>query len=221
MSIRERIAFLKNKLPENVKLVAVSKFHSGEAIMEAYRAGVRIFGENRAQELIAKQKVLPDDMEWHFIGTLQKNKVKDIAPFVHTIQSVDSLKLLQEIDKQAGKHSRIIHVLLEIHIAGEESKHGYTPEECKEMLAKEDLAAYPNIRIAGLMGMATFTDDREQVRNEFRTLCSLFKELKSSFFENSNDFTELSMGMTGDYEIAISEGSTMVRIGSYIFGERI
>jgi pyridoxal phosphate enzyme (YggS family) len=222
MSIASRIAFLKDKLPENVKLVAVSKFHSVEVITEAYQAGLRIFGENRAQELTAKQKCLPDDIEWHFIGTLQKNKVKDIVPFVHTIHSVDSLKLLQEIDKQAAAQSRTVRVLLEIHIAKEKNKHGFTPEECKEMLARENITtAYPNIRICGLMGMATFTDDKEQVRKEFRTLATLFKEWRSSFFANADFFTELSMGMTGDYEIAVSEGSTMVRIGSYVFGERI
>ncbi|MDR2809366.1 MAG: YggS family pyridoxal phosphate-dependent enzyme [Tannerellaceae bacterium] len=220
MSVSSRIAFLRNKLPSNVKLIAVSKFRSVEAIMEAYETGLRLLGENRAQELIAKQKVLPDDIEWHFIGSLQKNKVKDIAPFVHTIHSVDSLKLLQEIDKQAGKQLRIIHVLLEIHIAREKSKHGFIPEECRNMLEKEDMTAYPNIRICGLMGMATFTDEKEQVRKEFRSLCSFFQEFKSSFFANCDYFTELSMGMTDDYEIAVSEGSTMVRIGSYIFGER-
>ncbi|MDR1919846.1 MAG: YggS family pyridoxal phosphate-dependent enzyme [Tannerellaceae bacterium] len=221
MSIASRIAILKNKLPENVKLIAVSKFHPAETILEAYGAGLRAFGESRAQELMAKQKLLPDDIEWHFIGSLQKNKVKDLAPFVHTIHSVDSLALLQEINKQAGKHARVIRVLLEIHIAREESKHGFRPQACKDMLANEDLAAYPNIRIVGLMGMATFTDDKEAVRKEFRTLHRLLKEWKLFYFEDEPCFTELSMGMTADYEIAIDEGSTMVRIGSYIFGERI
>jgi pyridoxal phosphate enzyme (YggS family) len=221
MSIRSRIAFLKDKLPENVKLVAVSKFRPAEDIMEAYQAGARIFGENRAQELTAKQKILPDDIEWHFIGSLQKNKVKDIAPFIHTIQSVDSPELLQEIDKQAAKQSRIIHVLIEIHIAREESKHGFTPEECTGILTEKDMiTACRNIRICGLMGMATFTDDKEQIRKEFQTLYRLFKDLRSSCFKDRDYFAELSMGMTGDYEIALSEGSTMVRIGSYIFGER-
>ncbi|MDR1645203.1 MAG: YggS family pyridoxal phosphate-dependent enzyme [Tannerellaceae bacterium] len=218
MSIRSKIKFLKEKLPANIKVVAVSKFRSAEDIMEAYGAGQRIFGENRAQELTAKKKILPDDIEWHFIGPLQSNKVKDIAPFVHTIQSVDSLKLLQEIDKQAARQSRTIRVLLEIHIAEEKNKHGFLPEECKDLLANENIQdRFPRIRIGGLMGMATFTDDKEQVRKEFRSLYSLFGELKSSFFESSGDFTEVSMGMTGDYEIAISEGSTMVRIGSFIF----
>ncbi|MDR1356079.1 MAG: YggS family pyridoxal phosphate-dependent enzyme [Tannerellaceae bacterium] len=221
MSIRSQIDFLKDKLSDDVKIVAVSKFHSAECIAEAYRAGLRIFGENRAQELIAKRKVLPDDIEWHFIGPLQTNKVKDIAPFVHTIQSVDSLKLLQEIDRQAAKQSRIIRILLEIRIAEEESKHGFIPEKCEKILANENVIAnFPNIRIGGLMGMATFTEDEEQIRKEFRLLHDLFKDYKSSFFEKCDHFTELSMGMTGDYEIAISEGSTMVRIGSLIFGDR-
>ncbi|MDR1555515.1 MAG: YggS family pyridoxal phosphate-dependent enzyme [Tannerellaceae bacterium] len=221
MSISSRIAFLKEKLPDQVKLVAVSKFHPAEKLREAYEAGIRIFGENRVQELVAKRKLLPDDIEWHFIGPLQKNKVKDIAPFIHTIQSVDSLGLLQEIDKQAARQARVIHVLMEIHIAMEESKHGFTPEECTEILAKKDLlSAYRNIRIDGLMGMATFTTNREQIRKEFHSLYNLFKELKSTCFKDSGYFTELSMGMTGDYEIALSEGSTMLRIGSYIFGEQ-
>jgi pyridoxal phosphate enzyme (YggS family) len=220
MNISSKIASLRDKLPSDVKLIAVSKSHSVEAIMEAYKTGLRLFGENRTQELIAKQKILPNDIEWHFIGSLQKNKVKNIAPFVHTIHSVDSLKLLQEIDKQAGKQSRIIQVLLEIHIAREESKHGFIPEECTNMLEKDDMTAYPNIHICGLMGMATFTDDKEQVRKEYHTLCTLFQKFKSSFFANCNYFTELSMGMTNDYEIAVSEGSTMVRIGRYIFDER-
>jgi pyridoxal phosphate enzyme (YggS family) len=221
MSIRSRIDFLKDILPDDVKIVAVSKFHPAEYITEAYQAGLRVFAENRAQELIVKRKVLPDDIEWHFIGHLQTNKVKDIAPFVHTIQSVDSLKLLQEIDKQAARQSRIIQILLEIRIAEEENKHGFIPEDCKKMLTNENLINnYPNVCISGLMGMATFTEDYEQVRKEFRILHALFRDFKSSFFNNYNYFTELSMGMTGDYEIAISEGSTMVRIGSFIFGDR-
>jgi pyridoxal phosphate enzyme (YggS family) len=222
MSIGSQIAIIKGRVPENVKIVAVSKFCPIESIMEAYEAGQKNFGENRAQELTAKQKELPKDIEWHFIGTLQKNKVKDIVPFIHTIQSVDSLKLLQEIDKQAAKHSRIIQVLLEIHIAKEKSKHGFSPEECKKLLSNEKIITnYLNIRICGLMGMATFTDDKEKIRKEFQDLHTLFKELKSSFFVNCNYFSELSMGMTNDYEIAVNEGSTMVRIGNFIFGERI
>jgi pyridoxal phosphate enzyme (YggS family) len=220
MSIGSNIAFLKSELPPQVKLVAVSKFHSAAAIMEAYRAGQRIFGENRAQELTAKQKALPKDIEWHFIGALQTNKVKDIAPFVHTIQSADSLKLLQEIDRQAGKQNRMIRVLLEVHIAKEESKHGFSPEACEHIAATGIIKDYRNICVAGLMGMATFTDNCEQIKNEFHSLACLFTRLQSSVFRDSNDFRELSMGMTGDYRIALTEGSTMVRIGSFIFGER-
>ncbi|MDR1258190.1 MAG: YggS family pyridoxal phosphate-dependent enzyme [Tannerellaceae bacterium] len=222
MNIRSKLDFLKERLPENVKIVAVSKFHSAGCITEAYQAGLRIFGESRTQELIAKRKVLPDDIEWHFIGPLQTNKVKYIAPFVHTIQSVDSLKLLQEIDKQAAKQSRIIQILLEIRIGKEENKHGFIPKECKMMLANENIIDnYPNVRITGLMGIATFTENSEQIQKEFRALHAFFMDLKSSFFEDRTYFTELSMGMTGDYEIAINEGSTMVRIGSFIFGDRI
>lgn len=216
--IAEHIQMLRASLPEGVTLVAVSKFHPAEALMEAYEAGQRIFGESRAQELVAKQKELPADIEWHFIGTLQTNKVKDIAPFIHTIHSIDSLKLLQEVNKQAAKHNRIIRVLLEIHVAEEETKHGMTPDECRALL-DADLSALTHIRIGGLMGMATFTDDMERVRSEFRQLAALFRELKEKHPELA-DFKELSMGMSHDYQIAVEEGSTMVRIGTDIFGER-
>ena len=216
--IAEHIQILRASLPEGVTLVAVSKFHPAEALMEAYEAGQRIFGESRAQELVAKQKELPADIEWHFIGILQTNKVKDIAPFIHTIHSIDSLKLLQEVNKQAEKHDRIIRVLLEIHVAEEETKHGMTPDECRALL-DADLSALTHIRIGGLMGMATFTDDMERVRSEFRQLAALFRELKKKYPELA-DFKELSMGMSHDYQIAVEEGSTMVRIGTDIFGER-
>lgn len=216
--IAKHIQMLRASLPEGVTLVAVSKFHPAEALMEAYEAGQRIFGESRAQELVAKQKELPADIEWHFIGTLQTNKVKDIAPFIHTIHSIDSLKLLQEVNKQAEKHDRIICVLLEIHVAEEETKHGMTPDECRTLL-DADLSALAHIRIGGLMGMATFTDDMERVRSEFRQLAALFRELKEKYPELA-DFKELSMGMSHDYQIAVEEGSTMVRIGTDIFGER-
>ncbi|MDR0537463.1 MAG: YggS family pyridoxal phosphate-dependent enzyme [Tannerellaceae bacterium] len=220
MNIADNITFLKNNLPPNVKLVAVSKFHPSEKIMAAYLAGQRIFGESRAQELIAKRPQLPDDIEWHFIGPLQSNKVKDIASCVHTIHSVDSPKLLQEINRQAAKHGRTINILLEIHIAKEMGKHGFTPDDCKHFLQTNSLEQFPNIRIRGLMGIATFTEDITVVKNEFRSLHSLWIELKSLFFQSSADFSELSMGMTNDYEIAVAEGSTMVRIGSFIFGNR-
>lgn len=220
MTITQNIVQLKASLPEGVTLVAVSKFHPVPALQEAYNAGQRVFGESRAQELAAKQKVLPDDIEWHFIGPLQSNKVKEIAPFIHTIHSIDSLKLLHEVNKQAAKHNRTIRVLLEIHVAQEESKHGFTPDECRELLQQISPDELANVRICGLMGMATFTDDATQIRSEFKQLKALFDELKSTCFSSQPWFTELSMGMSHDYRIAIEEGSTLIRVGTFIFGER-
>ena len=220
MSISQNIVQLKASLPANVTLVAVSKFHPAEALKEAYNAGQRVFGESRAQELTAKQKVLPGDIEWHFIGPLQSNKVKDIAPFIHTIHSIDSLKLLQEVNKQAVKNSRMIRVLLEIHVAQEETKHGLSPNECRELLQNEQLAELRNIQICGLMGMATYTDDTTLIEQEFHTLHELFSDLKSIYFKGNDNFAVLSMGMSHDYPIAISQGSTMIRVGTSIFGER-
>lgn len=220
MSITENITKIRRSLPTGVTLVAVSKFHPIEDLQEAYAAGQRIFGESRAQELTVKQKALPNDIEWHFIGPLQSNKVKDIAPFIHLIHSIDSLKLLQEVNKQAAKNNRVIRLLLEIHVAQEEAKHGFTPNECRELLQKISLADFPNIRICGLMGMATFTGDMHIVQQEFRTLHSLFVELKNGLFKEDEDFKELSMGMSDDYPLAIQEGSTMIRVGTSIFGER-
>lgn len=220
MSVSENLRKIKASLPEGVTLVAVSKFHPVEVLDEAYKAGQRIFGESRAQELAMKKKLLAyDDIEWHFIGTLQTNKVKDIAPFIHTIQSIDSLKLLREVDKQAKKCGRTIRVLLEIHVAEEESKHGFTPDECKNML-EENLGEFGNVSFAGIMGMATLTEDESKIREEFRKLHSLFTELKCRFFSDNSQFNTVSMGMSHDYRIAIEEGSTMVRIGTNIFGER-
>lgn len=220
MSITENITRLKASLPAGVTLVAVSKFHPAEALQEAYDAGQRVFGESRAQELTAKQKVLPGDIEWHFIGPLQSNKVKDIAPFIHTIHSIDSLKLLQEVNKQAAKHDRIVRVLLEIHVAQEEAKHGFSPDECRELLRCLSPETLPNIRICGLMGMATNTDDTAQIQDEFHYIHELFTELKNSVFKDDEYFCELSMGMSHDYPVALREGSTMIRIGTSIFGER-
>jgi pyridoxal phosphate enzyme (YggS family) len=221
MSIGAKIDALRKELPPQVKLVAVSKFHPPEAILEAYQSGQRVFGESRVQELTAKQKALPSDIEWHFIGPLQSNKVKDLAPFIHTIHSIDSLRLLEEVNKQAARQNRMIRVLLEIHIAAEEGKHGFTPSEVKELMTKENIHSLNHIWICGLMGMATFTDDKTQIQKEFHSLRSLFQELKvSPALEGAGYFDELSMGMTGDYALAIQEGSTMVRIGSYIFGDR-
>lgn len=220
MSITQNITELKKSLPAGVTLVAVSKFHPVEALKEAYDAGQRVFGESRAQELAAKQKVLPGDIEWHFIGPLQSNKVKEITPFVHLIQSIDSLKLIQEVNKQALRCGRIIRLLLEIHVADEESKHGFSPDECRELLQSGQLNTLQNIRICGLMGMATNTDDQAVIQEEFHLLYTLFTELKVSCFNENIDFTELSMGMSHDYMVAIREGSTMVRVGTGIFGER-
>ena len=218
MSIAQRIQELQASIPNQVKLVAVSKFHPVEALEEAYHAGQRAFGESRAQELAAKAKVLPKDIEWHFIGPLQSNKVKEIAPFIHLIHSVDSLKLLQEIDKQAAKNERIIRVLLEIHVAKEETKHGFSIEECHSLI--NDLPELPHVSICGIMGMASLTNDESRIREEFKHLHELFISLKSSVYKDKKDFSILSMGMSHDYQIAIEEGSTMIRVGTYIFGER-
>lgn len=220
MNITRQLLRLKASLPDKVTLVAVSKFHPVEALQEAYQAGQRVFGESRAQELTAKQKVLPGDIQWHFIGPLQSNKVKEIAPFIAMIQSVDSLKLLQEIDKQAAKNGRTIRVLLEIRIAQEETKHGLSCEECRALLDHPLLPDLKNIQICGLMGMATYTEDTAQITREFQGLKAFFDELKNSYFKNSDDFTELSMGMSYDYPLAIQEGSTLIRVGTFIFGER-
>ena len=219
MSIAQRIIKLKEALPPHVTLVAISKLHPVDVLQEAYDAGQRVFGENRVQELTAKYPLLPSDIQWHFVGTLQTNKVKYIAPFVDTIQSIDSLNLLKEVEKQAIKCNRRIRVFLEIHIAKETTKHGFDLDECRRLFRENQLGAYPHVIVAGLMGMATFTDDTEQVRKEFQALKALFDEIKHS--GNVGDsFTELSMGMSDDYPIAIQNGSTMIRVGTLIFGVR-
>ncbi|ACU63695.1 YggS family pyridoxal phosphate-dependent enzyme [Chitinophaga pinensis] len=208
--------------PYNAKLVAVSKIKPASDIQALYDAGQRIFGENYVQELQEKQPLLPADIEWHFIGHLQSNKVKYIAPFVSMVHAVDSLKLLEEISKQAAKHNRMIRCLLQVHIATEETKFGLDEKELLELLEayKQQEARFANIRIAGLMGMATNTDDMQQVRNEFRHLHALQQNMKQRFFSDTDALTELSVGMSGDYTIALEEGSTMVRIGSMLFGAR-
>jgi len=216
MDIRETLLKLKQQLPGHVKLVAVSKTKPVERILEVYNCGQKIFGENRAQELIEKQPQLPSDIEWHFIGHLQTNKVKYIAPYISMIQSVDSLKLLQEINKEAIKNDRIIHCLLEMYIAEEESKFGLDYEEVVSIFESSEFKNMQNIKICGVMGMATFTDDTEIVHKEFRLLKNYFDKLKSTYFKNDPSFHEISMGMSGDFEIAIEEGSTMVRIGTAI-----
>lgn len=211
---------LQELAPKNVTLVAVSKTHSPERILEIYSQGQRIFGENRAQEMLEKHRALPADIEWHLIGHLQTNKVKLIAPFVRMIHSADSLRLLQEIDKQALKNNRVIDCLLQFHIAQEETKFGLDENEARELLESDIFSQLKNIRICGVMGMATFTDNEAQVRQEFQRLKAIFEKLKKSFFPNDAHFREISMGMSGDWRLAVEEGSTMVRIGSLIFGER-
>ncbi len=220
MSINEQINSFLQEIPEAVKLVAVSKTKPLDAIQKAYDGGYRIFGENKVQELVAKQPELPNDIEWHFVGHLQSNKVKYIASFVSLMHAVDSLKLLKEINKQALKNKRTINCLLQFHIATEQSKFGLNLEEAQNILRSDEYQQFENIQISGVMGMATFTNDQEQVRQEFRQLKSFFGQLKKEFFTNDLNFKEISMGMTGDYKIAIEEGSTMIRIGTAIFGER-
>lgn len=220
MSIARRLTELRSELPEQVRIVAVSKFHEVSAIREAYEAGQRMFGENRVQELIPKYECLPKDIEWHFIGHLQVNKVKHIAPFIAMVQSVDSLKLLDELNRYAGKLCRRIRILLQIHIAREAHKFGFSFDEAEELLSGELPHQFPNLIFSGLMGMATLTDDWEEVRREFASLSAFFTRLKTQNFRDNSDFRELSMGMSDDYRLAVEEGGTMIRIGSRLFGER-
>ena len=220
MSIADNIKRITSELGENTKLVAVSKTKPNEDIMEAYNAGQRLFGENKVQELVEKYETLPKDIEWHFIGHLQSNKVKYIAPFVSLIHGVDSFKLLKTINKEAKKNDRVIDCLLQFHIAQESTKFGLDEEEADVLLNDEQFKEFENIRIAGVMGMATYTDNFDQVRNEFRSLKNIFDRLKEKYFAGDNSFKEISMGMSGDYKVAIEEGSTLVRIGSSIFGAR-
>lgn len=218
--ITEKILQLQKELPQGVRLVAVSKFHPNEAIEEAYHAGQRIFGESKAQELKVKYDSLPKDIEWHFIGHLQTNKIKYIIPYVALIHGIDSYKLLAEVNKQASKTGRIVDCLLQLHIAKEETKFGFSFDECCQMLQEKKWRELKNIRICGLMGMASNTEDIEQIKNEFCLLSNFFKEVKTTWFVNVDTFKELSMGMSNDYHEAIAAGSTLVRIGSSIFGER-
>ncbi len=220
MSVKENIEKYRSILPENVNLVAVSKTKPNSLVMEAYEAGQRIFGENKVQDLSAKQVELPQDIQWHFIGHLQRNKVKFIAGFVDTIHAVDSLRLLKEIDKQAVKNDRIINCFLQFHIAEEESKFGLSFDSAKEILDSNEFAQMKNIKITGVMGMATLSDDKDKVRKEFATLKKYFDRLKEDYFSSSDSFKEISMGMSADFQLAIEEGSTMVRIGTGIFGAR-
>jgi hypothetical protein len=218
--IVENISRIKNKLPANVKLVAVSKTKPVSDIIEAYNAGQKYFGENRVQEILAKKDLLPADIEWHLIGHLQSNKVKYIVPFINMIQSVDSVNLLVSINSEAKKVNRVIDCLLQIHIASEETKFGFSMCDLSEELRQENVSMLRNIRICGVMGMATFTSDNDMVKKEFRYLKNCFNSLKNNYFSSNQEFKEISMGMSGDYELAVQEGSTVVRIGSLIFGER-
>lgn len=215
MTIAENLKTIKKSLPENVKLVAISKTKSIPQMMEAYDVGQRIFGENKVQELERKFPDMPKDVEWHMVGHLQRNKVKGLAPFVSMIHAVDSLRLLNRINREAENNNRMINVLLQIKIAEEESKFGLEPEEVIELLKSKEVQQLKNVHIAGLMGMATFTDNENQISQEFETLKKLYDSLKEDY-----QFTTLSMGMSGDYQLAIEQGSTMVRVGSAIFGER-
>jgi pyridoxal phosphate enzyme (YggS family) len=221
MSIADNLLKYKNELDEiAVKLIAVSKYQEAAAVQEAYDAGQRVFGENIVQELVEKQAQLPQDIEWHLIGHLQTNKVKYIAPFISLIQSVDSLKLLLEIDKQAAKNKRVIDCLLQIYIADEDTKFGLGFDEAIELLRSEEFASLKNVRIVGLMGIASNNALEKQTLDEFTELKVLFDGIKLSFFRKEDSFKEISMGMSGDYKLAIEAGSTMVRVGSSIFGKR-
>ncbi len=221
MSIKENLQKIKSELPAQVTLIAVSKTKPLELIQEAYDAGQRDFGENYAQELAEKEALLPKDIRWHAIGHLQTNKVKYITPFVHLIHGVDSLKLLQEIDKQAYKNKRVVDCLLQIYIAKEETKFGFDFEECENLLRSGEILKLKNVRVVGFMGMASNTGDNVQIKKEFSSLNQFYKKLSAPGFETLNfKLQTLSMGMSSDYKIAIEEGSTMVRIGSSIFGER-
>ena len=221
MSIQSNLKEVLATLPSHVRLVAVSKYHPVEALQEAYDAGQRIFGESKVREMTQKYELLPKDIEWHFIGHLQTNKIKYMAPFVSMIHGVDSFKLLCEINKQAAKAGRIIPCLLQIHIAREETKFGFSPDECRDMLRQEGWKDLQHIRICGVMGMATNTDNEADIDQEFQTLAALFQEIKEIHFTQDPYFTEVSMGMSDDYPIAVKNGSTLVRVGSRIFGERI
>ena len=220
MSIKENILKLRQEIPENIQLICVTKFHTDAVIMEAYHAGEKVFGESRVQEFLPKRERLPKDIHWHFIGHLQRNKVKFLIPGVDLIHGVDSVRLLKEIDKQAKLSDCQVNCLLQVHIADEQTKFGFSAEELVALLQGNFSHNYPNINLCGLMGMATFTEDKAQVRKEFQSLKKLFDTLKKEYQADNPHFTELSMGMSDDYAIAIAEGSTMVRIGTAVFGAR-
>ena len=219
-AIQNHLQNITNELPQGVTLVAVSKYHPASDILEAYHAGQRVFGENLAREMQNKHDILPKDIQWHFIGHLQKNKVKYIASFVSMIQSVDSIQLLQEIDRQAAKHNRIIPCLLQIHVAQEQTKFGLTFQECLDLLEEGSWRQLTHIRIDGIMGIATHTEDTSLIRKEFQSLNNLFKQVKETYFLNDDNFSYKSWGMSDDYQLALQENSNTIRIGSAIFGNR-
>ena len=221
VDVAANLRAVRSSLPEDVKLVAVSKFHPAEYIEAAYAAGQRVFGESHEQELAKKQEVLPKDIEWHFIGHLQTNKVKYIAPYISMVDAVDSMKLLKEINKQAAKHDRVINVLLELHIAEEATKYGFTLDACREMLEVGEWRELRNVKLCGLMMMASNVDDEAQIKSEFDTAATFFDEVKARYFADDDSFCERSWGMSGDYGIAVKCRSTMVRVGTAIFGERV
>jgi len=221
MSIASNLTYIRNQIPARVKLVCVSKFHPDEALMEAYRVGERVFGESKVQEMSGKYERLPKDIEWHFIGHLQSNKVKYIVPYVSLIHGVDSEKIVAEIDKQASRIGRKVNCLLQVHIAAEETKFGFDEPELIDFFESGALDRYPNVQFCGLMGMATFTTDKMQVQHEFEKLKTIFNRIKNRFFGHDFEFNEISTGMSDDFPIAILCGSTMVRIGSSIFGTRV
>lgn len=221
IDVAANLRSIRGTLPNDVKLVAVSKFHPAEYVEAAYAAGQRVFGESHEQELSRKAEVLPKDIEWHFIGHLQTNKVKYIAPYIAMVDAVDSMKLLKEINKQAAKYDRVIDVLLELHIAEEATKYGFTLDACREMLAAGEWRGLANVRICGLMMMASNVDDEEQIRDEFNTAAAFFDEVKTNYFADNDSFRERSWGMSGDYMEAVECRSTMVRIGTAIFGPRV
>ena len=218
--IKENLNIVRATVPSDVTLIAVSKTKPVSDLQEAYDAGQRIFGENKALEMRDKHQALPDDIQWHFIGHLQTNKIRYIAPFVTLIHAIDSLSLLEAVNKEAAKNNRVINCLLQFHIAQEETKFGLDMEEARMMLESESYKNLNNINICGVMGMATFTDDAAQVRDEFKSLKNIFETLKENYFKGNESFKEISMGMSDDYPIAIEEGATMVRVGSKIFGAR-
>lgn len=216
-NIAEQIKRISDTLPCGVTLIAVSKYHPADAVMQAYEAGQRDFGESKAQDLVKKHDILPDDIKWHFIGHLQSNKIKYIAPFVHLIHSIDSYKLLQEVNRHGEKQNRRIACLLQIHIAQEETKFGFTPDECMEMLSNNEWQSLKNIEIRGIMCMASNTDDESQIADEFSKVQMLFNDIKENFFAGNENFNILSAGMSDDYPIAIKFGSNHIRVGSKIF----